>query len=162
MPRVTEHRLSFQIPDCSGLLVGPNRCSPLCGNNTLMIFNWKLRLTSSQPHFPASLAAKWAWGTVASMSFETACEAMVCYPGPIDPSAAEHKTGENPHVTDWTQMPTDAQRNHIKSLLSRDKGMLGTSPTSVTFTSSDMYIREKHLPPVQAVDNPVTAVEPTP
>ena len=46
---------------------------------------------------------------------------MVCYPGPVDPSVAEHKMGENPHVTDWTQMPTDAQRNHIKSLLSRDK-----------------------------------------
>lgn len=88
---------------------------------------------------------------------------MVCYPGPADPSVAEHKTGENSHVTAWTQMPTDAQRNHTKSLLSGTRqNVLGTSPTSVTFTSSDMYTRGQQLPPVQAVDNPVTAVEPTP
>ena len=46
---------------------------------------------------------------------------MVCYPGPADPSVAEHKTGETPTVTDRAQIPADAQRNHIKPLLCRDE-----------------------------------------
>lgn len=87
---------------------------------------------------------------------------MVCYPGPTDLSVAEHKTGETPTVTDRAQTPADAQRNHIKPLLCRDEAnVLGTS--QVLDIHKLRLVRErKYLPSVQAVDNPVTAIEPTP